>query len=78
MVSLCGLCFLHFFLVRDMIHSGTSPPEEVITFAMFFKNGISASVYNVIASPLLPALPERPIHKNHRAVFSETTKLYDL
>lgn len=59
--SLCGLCFFHLCFGKDMIQAGTSQPDAAITLAMFRKYGTSASVYNAIASPLLPALPERPI-----------------
>lgn len=67
--SLCGLCFFHFFLGKDMIQAGTSQPEAAITLAIFLKNGTSDSVYKVIASPLLPALPDRPIYKVNQHFF---------
>jgi hypothetical protein len=34
-----------------------------MTFAIFRRNGLSSSVYKVIASPGLPALPDRPSNK---------------
>jgi hypothetical protein len=45
---------------------GTSQPEEISSFAMFLKNGLSSSVKNVMASPDLPALPDRPIHTRQK------------
>ena len=59
--SLCGRCFFHFFLRKFKAQGGNSDPELFISLAMFRKNGISSSVYKVMASPLLPALPERPV-----------------
>lgn len=62
--SLRGRCFFHFFLRKAKAQGGNSEPELFISLAMFRKNGISSSVYKVIASPLLPALPDRPIIEN--------------
>lgn len=61
--SLSGRCFFLLSLGKARIQDGTLQPEATITLAMLRKNGTSASVYNVIASPLLPALPERPNRK---------------
>jgi hypothetical protein len=55
------LCFLRLSLGNAFIQEGTSQPEDISTFAMFRKNGLSSSVKNVMASPDLPALPDRPI-----------------
>ena len=62
--SLCGLCFFRRSFGSERIQDGTSQPEATITFAMFLRNGLSSSVYNVIASPCLPALPDRPVVKS--------------
>lgn len=61
--SLWGLCFFCRSFGSESIQDGTSQPEATITFAMFLRNGLSSSVYNVIASPCLPALPDRPVVK---------------
>lgn len=51
-----------------MIQLGTSEPEAAITLATFRRYRVSASVYKVIASPLLPALPERPNKENKKII----------
>ena len=61
MESLRGRCFRRLSLGNARIQDGTSQPESAITLAMFRRNGLSSSVYNVIASPLRPALPDRPV-----------------
>lgn len=63
MLCLVTLCFLCVSLGRSSIQEGTSQPEATMTFAIFRRNGLSSSVYKVIASPGLPALPDRPSNK---------------
>lgn len=75
MASLWGLCFFHFSFGKDMIQGGTSQPDAAITLAMFRKYGTSASVYRVTASPLLPALPERPIRKTTNQGITEDEQI---
>ena len=62
MRSLSTLCFLLLSLGNATIQEGTSQPEHTSMLAMFRRNGLSSSVKNVIASPDLPALSDRPTY----------------
>merc|ERR1719394_243940 len=53
--------FLSLLVLSPIIYSGTGRPELAITVAMDLKRGLSASVKNVTALPLLPARPVLPI-----------------
>merc|ERR1712083_255732 len=53
--------FLSLLVFKPIIYSGTGQPEFAITVAIDLNRGLSASVKNVTAFPLLPALPVLPI-----------------
>ena len=68
--SLSTLCFFRLSFGNAIIQEGTSQPEDTSTFAIFLKNGLSSSVKNVMASPDLPALPDRPTIDTYIIFFS--------
>jgi hypothetical protein len=62
--SLCTLCFFRLSLGNAIIQEGTSQPEEISTsdICNVPQEWLILLVKNVMASPDLPALPDRPIH----------------